>query len=41
VAYDRFILGHKRFSELDQGAFIHRDAAGGPPPADNRPLQAP
>jgi hypothetical protein len=29
VAYDRFILGHKTFPQLDQRAFISRRDGGG------------
>lgn len=38
VAYDRFILGHKTFPQLDQRAFVTRSAAAGiPPPGDSPP----
>jgi hypothetical protein len=29
VAYDRFIIGHKTFPQLDQGAFINRNGGAG------------
>ncbi|MCB0792806.1 MAG: glycosyltransferase family 2 protein [Flavobacteriales bacterium] len=36
VAYDRFILGHRRFTDLDPAAFIERDAGDGQRPSDSR-----
>ncbi|MCB9170216.1 MAG: glycosyltransferase family 2 protein [Flavobacteriales bacterium] len=36
VAYDRFILGHERYTDLDRTAFIQRDRAGVRSPAGSR-----
>lgn len=41
VAYDRFILGHTKFSELDQRAFIRRVATGDRSPAGSHPAPIP
>lgn len=39
VAFDRFILGYQRFSDLDQYAF-HGHGAGAPRPTDSPPSQS-
>lgn len=40
VAFDRFILGHRTFLQLDERAFVSRGAADGPPPGGSHRAQA-